>query len=147
MGKIRAFMTGLLMSGLVLGIGVFSASAATDTVAGSKGLDELGVTPQYIPMEANMSPRHVSARGSYVEVSKRLSWGDGPSTAYFLTYMNGYGAYEYQGTRMTSFSVTAPKVRYTRLSSRTEQTWNDFLSVRGNATTTVAMSGSIKVTR
>lgn len=149
MGKIRAFMIGLLVAGLVLSIGVFSTSAeaATNTVKESKGLVELGVTPQYIPLSVSMNPQHVRERGTQAKVAKRLSWGDSHSTAYFLTYMNGYGAYEYQGTRMTSFAVTAPLVTYTRLSSRTEQTWNDFVSVRGNVTSTVSMSGSIKITR
>lgn len=156
MGKIRNLMMGTFVSGLVLSIGVFSASAETDSVGvlgKSNTLERSGeavsldITPNAIPLEVAMTPQRASKKGTFIDVSKRLTWYDGSSTTYYVTYMNGYGAYEFQGTAFTSYAVTAPTVRYNLLSGRTQQTWNDFVSVRGNKTSTKSMSGSISLTR
>ena len=105
------------------------------------------VTPSnYIPLSMSMTQQNVKKQpGTYVDVEPKLSWYDGRSNSFHVSYTNGYGQRQVNGTYYT-YNVDAPLTRYTLTSGSTYYKGTHYASVQTNYEM-VSKSGSIEIYR
>lgn len=113
---------GVLMSGLIFSVGISKASAA-------------------IPVDASLSPASQTYTADAKNVTKKLSWGGGISSTYYVDYYNGIttSTYDPQANYYTAYDTS-----YYNKGSLTTKTWNTRLYVSNGSSDTAYGSVTLK---